>query len=102
MREHEDDVIRIGDLVEVIDRFLEALNSNLYLGAIVRVSGVKNEPNQKGEVGPWISIEDVHPYTIFGFMTVMANHARCFRKIHPDGFKKGDESLNLIELGVRV
>jgi hypothetical protein len=101
MKEHEDEVIRPGDLVEIVDSMLPLMVEGLRFEEAYLVAAVSNEPSHQGIPGPWIEIDGVHPVDMEHFV-IRSNHARCFRKIHPDGFKKGDKVLDLINLPVHV
>jgi hypothetical protein len=86
MKEHEDEIIRIGDLVEAIADSETTIRIKGLRGI---VEAIEAGDNSLGFPGPYLSVSGIHPIEHPPFC-VTATHARLFRKIHPDGFKKAD------------
>ena len=76
MKEHEYEIIRVGDLVEVIDNHQTCLTKGL-------VKEIDAAPNPRGCPGPFLSVEGIHPIQISHTCTVYSSHFSVFRKIPP-------------------
>lgn len=99
MKDHEDEIIRVGDLVEAIaDSSLGVVKAGMR-GLVKEIDAL---PTHDGCSGPFISVEGIHPSMATNGEVVTGTRYSLFRKIHPDAFKKADKSWDWNKTPVSV